>query len=107
MATSEKDPTNTRLDIPAIQKLLGTDKADAAGNLDLAGTLDVTGVATLDSDLAVAGNVGLYGVAPVAQAAAITPPTEVGVIFSQSELETLGTAIDAIIVALHNVGIIA
>jgi hypothetical protein len=49
--------------------------------------------------------VGLYGVAPVARAAAITAPTAPSATYVQAEAAAMKTAVDAIRVALTNIGI--
>lgn len=48
---------------------------------------------------------GFYGKAPVAQAAAIASPTAPGTIYAQAEAQSMKTAVDAIRVALTNIGI--
>lgn len=49
--------------------------------------------------------IGLYGVTPVARAAAITTPTAPGAAYVQAEAAAMKTAVDAIRVALTNIGI--
>ena len=97
----------------------------------IANTASVTTLATTDlaiandTTIAEAGNVilgtttgtqigtgatqklGFYGKTPVVQAGAITTPTTVSSSFNQTELATLKTAIDAIRVALINLGLTA
>lgn len=51
------------------------------------------------------GTVGLYGVTPVTRAAAITSPTAPSAGYVQAEAASMKTAVDAIRVALTNVGI--
>jgi hypothetical protein len=68
-----------------------------SGGLTGAGDLDVFGNASIGSS---GKSVGFYGVTPVARAAAITSPSGGATIDSQSR-----TAIDAIRVALTNIGI--
>ncbi len=79
-------------------------------------TLTTTGTVTVNSP-AVAitspavsvGSVGaaisVYGVTPVAQAAAIATPTAPGATYNQTEMASLKTAIDALRVAVKNFGI--
>lgn len=51
--------------------------------------------------------IGLYGATPVIQANAISAPNNQGGIYNQTDITTLKTAIDAIRVALTNLGITA
>lgn len=96
--------------VPKSTAVKGT-TGDFTGNVTVGGTLGVTGVTTtgtatiggaLDHDGATAG---LYGVAPVARAAAIATPTAPSAIYTQSEAASMKTAVDAIRTALRNIGI--
>jgi len=51
------------------------------------------------------GNVGFYNTAPVARAAAITTPTAPSATYVQAEAAAMKTAVDAIRVALTNLGL--
>jgi hypothetical protein len=83
------------------ESLLVVNNAEVDGNLDVEGNLNV------DGDSSFGGKVGFNGVAPVGQAAAITPPAEQTNAYVQADVESLGTAIDAIIAVLKNAGLTA
>ena len=51
------------------------------------------------------GKVGFYGATPVARAAAIAAPTAPSASYVQAEAQSMKTAVDAIRVALTNIGI--
>lgn len=51
------------------------------------------------------GQVGFNGNAPVGKAAAIAAPTAPGAVYVQAEATAMKTAVDAIRVALQNIGI--
>ncbi len=92
---------------------------DFSGNLSVGGTLGVTGATTLagvttTGDATIGGaldhngaTAGLYGVAPVARAAAIATPTAPSAVYVQAEAVAMKTAVDAIRTALRNIGITA
>ena len=54
-----------------------------------------------------ASKVGWFGVAPVARAGSISAPASQGGTYSQSNVQSIVTAVDAIRTALQNIGIIA
>lgn len=49
--------------------------------------------------------IGLYAATPVVRAAAVTSPTAPGAAYAQAEAASAKTAIDAIILALKNIGV--
>jgi hypothetical protein len=68
----------------------------------LTGSLEIDGTINHDGP-----SVGLYGAAPVAQAAAIADPTAPGVVYAQAEAQSLRNALLAARNALRSIGIIA
>jgi len=66
----------------------------------------LTGTVTITGPLAHTGvSAGFNGSVPVAKAGAVATPTAPGVVYAQAEAAAMKTAVDAIRVALTNVGI--
>lgn len=88
----------------AVEGLSITDGVATMTAGSISGAVDVTatGNVALGSG---ASTLGLYGVAPVAQAAAIVAPTAPGAVYNQAEAQSMETAVNAIIAALQGVGI--
>ena len=80
--------------------LAGVIDFTATGNVSLGAAASTVAVGAAATSL-----VGLYGVAPVAQAAAVVAPTPPGAAYVQAEAQSMETAINAIIAALQGVGI--
>lgn len=88
ISNSRANITVEHQEAPTVQDMTVNDKATVKGEVEIDGDLNHDGT-----------KVGLLGAAPVVQAAAITSPA--------AEVAPLKTAVDAIRVALKNVGITA
>lgn len=76
-----------------------TKKVYFKGGVDLAGENITIGSAT--------GSIGLYGHSPVPKASAIPSPSNAGVAYDQAVAQTSVNAINSILTALQNIGIIS
>jgi hypothetical protein len=81
------------------------DSANAKMHLTFSAGAGVGGNTDINSNLTVKGNAGFYGVASVARAAAIATPTAPGAAYVQAEAAAMKTAVDALRVALTNLGL--
>ncbi len=80
----------------------------AASRIKVQGSLTVASEVAVSGELKHGGTkVGLYNVATVVRAAAIAAPTAPSAIYVQAEAAAMKTAVDAIRVALTNIGITA
>lgn len=98
---SPSDPAVTVLNTQAAVKALVV-KAAPAQSASVFETQDSAGAAQVAFG---PNTVGFYGVAPVARAAAIASPTAPSAVYVQAEAQSTKTAVDAIRVALTNLGL--
>lgn len=88
----------------AVKRGLSLATVDAMVDEAVAGLVDLANLQTITGDKTFA-KVGFNGVVPVARAAAITAPVAASALYTQSQVQSLVDAVNAIRVALTNVGI--